>query len=242
VVRFLSLLAIAGVVYNIASISKKLKPVTQRNIEKGLVAVIVLISGYFIIYPNLQSYLKQYNGKETNRMIAQKWIEKNLLENEFLILEGNIDYLIPQLYNRKNIRVSKAISRAFLHNRGSNEYLNKLFENYLEDFYYERIEVDMVKGLTQIRNIDIMNSEQVNGLYGRYYITSPTIYRRFLNRSSTDLPKVRKEQLEVMQNYFRYMISNPLYKRFDTGRGAVIEIYHITTTFDEYHYKLMTDS
>jgi hypothetical protein len=242
VVRLLSLLAIAGVVYNLALLSKKIKPDLQRSVEKVVIAGIVIISAYFIIYPNLQNYIKKYNWKETNKVLAQKWVEKNLIENEYILLEGNVDYLIPQFYNRKSIKVSKAISRAFLHNRGSNEYLNKLFENYLENYYYERIEVDLVKGIRQIKKIDIMNSDQVNELYGRYYITSPTIYRRFLNRSSVDLPADRRKQLEDMQAYFRFMISNPLHKRFNSGRGSVIEIYHITTTFDEYHSNLHKDN
>lgn len=60
-----------------------------------------------------------------------------------------------------------------------------------------------------------------------YYVTSPNIYNRYLRHSAEGLNPKRKAQLENNKLYFQYMISNPLVKRFNTGRGPKIEIYHI---------------
>lgn len=233
-VRFLSLVAIASLYYQLSRVINEKNVLYVRLFRYSFSGVLLVITSLLLIWPSFNSYIKNYQWQETNKAIAQRWIEENLLENEFILLEGNVDYNIPQVYDAKSIKSSMMISRAFLHNREGNDYLNSLFKDYLTNHYNKQIDIAGVKGVKQIRGIDFSNEKNVNSLIGKFYVTSPVIYNRYLKRSSKDLNPKRKKQLEAFKNYFNYMISNPLYKKFDEGRGAAIEIYQITNSLSDY--------
>ena len=221
-IRFLSLIGIAGSVHQMTKLIKYKKYNFYRYFKLGFLSLIVVLVSFNIIRPSIQSYLKQYKWQKTNKTIAREWLVKNLVSKHFVALEPRYNHMIPNLYDKDNISLSKSVSRVFMYNRSENEYLNQLFEKYLQNFSYKQSGVEKVKGLSFSENVPPAWDRK-----GYYYVTTPNIYNRYLHHSPEGLNPIRKAQLEYNKLYFQYMISNPLVKRFNTGRGPVIEIYHI---------------
>ena len=227
-IRFLSLIGIAGSVHQMTKLIKHKKYNFYRYFKLGFLSLIVVLVSFYIIRPSIQSYLKQYRWQKTNKTIARGWLEKNLVSKAFVALEPRYNHGIPNLYDKDNISLSKSVSRVFMYNRSKNEYLNQLFEKYLQNFYYKQSGIEKVKGLSFSKNVPLKWDRK-----DYYYVTSPYIYNRYLRHSAEGLNPKLKAQLENNKLYFQYMISNPLVKRFNTGRGPDIEIYHIKKSW--YH-------
>ncbi|HNV80462.1 MAG TPA: LamG domain-containing protein [Tenuifilaceae bacterium] len=239
-VRFLSLLAVASVFTTLLYLLRKRKILAISIIKYGFLIIFSILSIKFLILPSLLQYKENFQWKESNKIIAQRWIEKNLLENEVILLEQYLEYEVPIVYDVNNMDISKNISKVFKYHRNRNLYLDRIFKNYLINHYCKRIGINNTREVKQIQGLDISNKPSVDRIQGAYYVTSKR-YLDFLNRQSADLSDKRKKSLEYMQSYYNYMLSNPLVKRFNSGRGQVVEIYHITKSFEEYHESKPTE-
>lgn len=62
---------------------------------------------------------------------------------------------------------------------------------------------------------------------GSYFITSPNIYNQFMNKEEFTQGHRKYKVSKELQDHYQYLTSQRLYKRFDKGYGAVIEIYKI---------------
>jgi hypothetical protein len=95
------------------------------------------------------------------------------------------------------------------------------------------IEVPLVTtGLNVPRRVDRVRAATVDerihrSLGGRYFVTSPAIYGRFMAETGAGLPPERLQYLRATQEGYRQLLSEPLVRRFDEGSGAVIEVYRI---------------
>ncbi|WP_157493422.1 hypothetical protein [Desulfonatronovibrio magnus] len=228
-VRFLALLSIAGFMSLLFELINSIPNYyyTQiKNILKSItVAGTIALSVYVLILPGFNQYVNIYKWEETNKDMAQKWIEKNLIESGYIALEGESMYnhFTPKVYDPENIQESKRVSRYFMYNRSQNQYLNYLFETYLEDYYLNNIGVKQVKGVR--RHLHIPEHWRETGYY---YVTSPAIYNRFLSRDPSSIPEHLREELKKNIDHFDKLISCPLIKAFRSGRGPDIEIYYIS--------------
>jgi len=232
VVRFLSLLAVAGVCQRAAAAWQDRWPGHNRRQiawTQGTVLALVLV---FLVIPNLRDIRSTYVRRETNLRTAQRWIEQNLARDESVLLDGMLNHVMPQIYNEKNLKMAKIISHSFQSNRGHNPYLHRLFEDYLQHHYGQHTGLDTVKEARYISAFDPADSNQVERIQGKYFITSPIAYHRYLNRGFEDLSEENKNKLMRYQAYYRYMLTNPLTKEFSSGREHAIEIYHITVRPD----------
>lgn len=227
-IRFLSLMAVFATYEILCSHFLKMKndALLYSTNTVGLFLLVVVVS-YSILYPGFVDYLKLYKGIETNNDISKKWVKSNLLSSERILIESNVNYVLPIFYDYNDFEKSKSLSNIFLFHRDKNNYLNKIFNRYLSENYLKRIGISQIKGVARITEFDISDLEKIANIKGAYYITSPVIYNRFFNRSFQDLNEEKKNKLILLQSYFRFMISQELFKRFDTGAGPVIEIYRI---------------
>ncbi len=228
VVRLIAFIGIAGFLEMIHSQLLKrtrLSTLQSKRIVYGSSTLAVLV---FTLLPNISAYLNNYTWQTSNKILAQQWIEQNLLENEQLILDENVNHILPQVYDKNNLKDSKNISRVFLHNKSENVYLNSLFETYLNKEYYNSIGINTVRGVEQLKVVNVADSSKRKSLINKYFITSSASYNRYIRRQSDDLNAKRKQELETYKAYYSFMLSQPLVKRFDSGVGKNVEIYHIT--------------
>ncbi|MDY0279821.1 MAG: hypothetical protein RBR35_04590 [Salinivirgaceae bacterium] len=183
-----------------------------------LSGVLVLFVGSLVIYPSMNDYLDKYKWIPTNQKMAEKFIIENLIETDAVVLDGNRFQYLPKIYSPDNIRNSRNISRSFMHKRTSNEFLSTTFEHYLQNHYLARIGVDSIMNVTQYRFSKKNSIDYKKYLLGKYFVTMPFIYKTPLRKSAES----------ELRQYYRFITSNHLEKRFENGHGRVIEIYHIT--------------
>lgn len=227
-IYFLALIGVAGFVGFIeASLVNRFKANKQQVRIVAFVAVALLSTGY-VIQRHIPEYLKTYEIKETNTQVATKWIEQNLLETEYIVLDANYTFRRPKVYDRDDYGTAKKISRIFNYNRVKNRFLDEIFYEYLQDYYYQNRGIDSVKGVELLWHMNVKDSIALNSIRGKVFVTTPSSYAHYFKRKDSDLNDKRKTQLANMKEYYSYMLSQPLVKRFDNGSGTAVEVYRIT--------------
>ena len=227
-VKFLSFLGFyAFILFVVERLASKITLIKKN--KKWLVSTVVsLIIGFFIIIPNLNSYLANYKWILTNQKMAKNYLIENYLETEPVVLDGLRHQYLPKIYSLNNIYDSRKISRTFMHHRASNEYLSAIFEDYLQNNYLTQIGLDSIRNIRQFRYTPENGLDYIQSLNGKYFVTSPFIYEKPIrNLSQTELGV-----------FYTFITSNTLVKRFDDGRGQSVEIYHITKTYEGYQREL----
>jgi len=227
-IYFLALIGVAGFVDFLEQLlvnRLKLNKKYFQTLTWGLLALLAL--GY-IALKHMPSYLSMYGKGMSNRENATKWIEQNLLENEYIILDANNGFYCPRVYDRNDIRTSGYTSRIFMYNRKNNKFLSEIFDKYLKEYYYQSIGINSVMGIERLSYIDVNDSTALNSIKGKYFVTTKHSYARYFIRKGTDLNDKLKNRLTNMKEYYNFMLSQPLVKRFSKGKGSAVEIYHIT--------------
>ena len=227
IVRFLSVIAVVSFFEFFYLKLEKRSFVGAKRFSYAYKSLLTICILFFICLPSFESYLNQFQWKESNEAMAEKWIENNLVENEFIVLDDNYNHMLPRIYDPSRVKQSKLMSKVFLYNRHQNAYLNELFENYLENYYSKRIGVNEVKGVCQVRVLDVQDQDTMRWFQGRYFVTTPPAYNQFFRRSTDDLTDARKKDLLKYKSYYEFVKTNPLVKRFDQDRGQPVEIYLI---------------
>lgn len=220
-IRFISLLCAAGIlnfIYN----SLKNKSKHTFIIKKVSILFIILLIAHIIFIPSYNKYINKYKFVESNSLISKKWIETNLIQTHNIAVDDIYTHYLPAIYDPDNLPASKNISRAFMYNRDQNQYLNKIFSDYLENYYFEDAGIKQVKGIAVYPNIPDAWTRD-----GFCFVTSPHIYTRFLNKElSTIPPELREKHIQKVKSYSS-LLQCPLIKAFRHGRGGEVEIYQI---------------
>ena len=230
-IRFLSIIAIVGLFEWIE------KFISSKNLAYGKIASYILKSALylavilFVLRPLFMNYLGQYQWKRTNKEMAEEWIMKNLAEKHVVLIDDNYQHMLPKIYDKSKMVNSKQMSRVFLYERENNQYLNYLFERYIQDYYYEMHGIGDVRGIEIAWMRSIINNEYMNSFKGKYFVTTPPAYNQFLKRKTSDLSEQRVKQLIINRHYYQYILSNSLVKRFDDGIGQPIEVYFINNEY-----------
>lgn len=226
-VRFLALLGVAG---TLSWLKDRLlshpvlasHPACRRAVQVLLVLLVMISGGWGLVFSGYQNYVRQYDFRETNKEDARRWVEQHLLETAYIAIEPRYNHITPKLYDPGNLSESKRISRYFMYERHRNAFLNQLFETWLQRDYCAFAGVQEVKGVRRHRNLPPQWLAE-----GYYYITSPNIYNRYLNRDPARVPPHLQKEYQKQLQYHQALIAYPRIKEFRNGRGAAIEIYHI---------------
>lgn len=227
-IYFLALIGVAGFVDFIEALMVNRFKANRRPVRIAVFVAFAMLATGYVIQVHIPGYLKKYAIKERNAQMATKWIEQNLLESERILLEGNYAQANPRVYDRNDLKLSQSISKIFKYNRMKNKFLEDIFYEYLQDRYYQKIGIEEVKGIEVIKYFDVKDTAALNSNAGKYFVTNRNSYNRYIVRKDGDLGDKRKEQLANIKEYYSYMLSQPMVKRFDKGSGPVVEIYYIT--------------
>jgi len=227
-IYFLALIGVAGFVDFLEQILVNRLKINKIFFQVTAWSLVALLATGYIVQKHIPYYLSKYNIKTPNSEEATKWIEQNLLEKEYIVLERYYTFAIPKVYDRNDVKTSRATSRIFMYNRERNKFLSDIFRIYLKEHYYQNIGIDSVRGIKRIKYFNVNDSVALSSIKGKYFVTSQANYECYLGRTDSDLDDRLKRSLARMKRYYNFMLSQPLIKRFDEGSGTAIEIYHIT--------------
>jgi hypothetical protein len=217
--RFLAFMGIAGFFSTLMEMNLiRRNKILARSVNSILIAAFVLYALFNILPVNYKYYLNQYKWSKTNTELSLQYIQMNMLANKSIVIDGQRSQYMPKVYDRKDIVSAKTISRTFMHQRSRNQFLNLLFERYLEDYYYDYIGIDTVLSVEFFRLNNPQYKDYKNKLSGKYFITSPFAYNTFIKR-----PDHRPEE----HKFYTYILSQPVHRVFKTGLEHPIEIYYI---------------
>lgn len=74
----------------------------------------------------------------------------------------------------------------------------------------------------------------LQALAGCWFVTSPSIYNRYLERHTERLSETRAASVRAIQEHYKFVFANStLIERFETGVGSPIEIYQFKPTSQE---------
>jgi len=226
-IYFLALIGVAGFIDFLGQLLVNRLQLNEKFFQAMAWGLLAILAVGYIVQKHIPSYLSKYGTEISNAEVATKWIEQNLLENEHIILDSNNSFYNPRVYDRDDFKTSGYTSRVFLYNRKENKFLCDILYNYLQDYYYQNIGIDSVKGIRRLSYIDVNDSTALSSIKGKYFVTSKYSYNRYFKRKDSDLNDRRKSKLANMKEYYNFMLSQPLVKRFSEGRGVVVEIYHV---------------
>ena len=131
--RLLALLGAAAVFWKIASITPEMP---YKSVVSNLVVfALVLVT----LTPNLDHYFKVLQRLKirpfSNRELAEDWLRRNVLFKQPIVIDALRGFGMPRVFDPADIDGAKRISRVFLFNRSGNNYLNRIFLEYLIDEY-----------------------------------------------------------------------------------------------------------
>ncbi len=329
----------------------------SKSFQRALILIFIL-SSFYIIYLNLLQYnqiLLNYKFNISNQKIAKQWIEQNLIQdsNNKIFMDMHKNYNLPRIYNKNDISISEKVTRNFIYNRMENEYLRKIFAQYINEDYvrkvdnkYKKLNLLRIDPLCSINNNIVLsdlkfyyknknisfkiiktnnitnlvinesnitfdsigndpylvleledeiylddtfnltfnlennnndkifvfydsgngfssfesisknyqsnifisikdikkennyaqvlplyaseiNDEYKGKLKNSYFVTSPSIYKSFIGKSTFKQGHVTVDTPKALDLHYRYLTSFKIYKKFNTGYGDIIEIYRI---------------
>ncbi|MBK8805552.1 MAG: hypothetical protein IPO21_02420 [Bacteroidales bacterium] len=204
----------------------------QKLYNRYALFILALLSiSFYSIYKTTNYYFAELRKPETNKEVAKKWLLKNVASENNILFESAVTHIMPQIYDPNNIKSSKSLSMVFIYNKSKNAFLNEIFEEFLNNYYYSSIGINKIKGVSYISPSELYDNLSSDNFQGYYYITSPSAYNRYLLKDENKIPINLRKTLALQKEYFSFMLSNEKIKSFNNGDGPQIQVYKINKVF-----------
>lgn len=150
--RFLALMGVAALLVIIREVSFERRPtILATRTFWVFVAAVLLVPAAGDAKAFGQQAADHWNNRE-NRQVAETWLEEHLLGHETVVLDSSFTHVLPRVYDPRNLAEARSISRAFVFERHTNEYLGRIFHHFLwEDYARSHDLLDAVNAVKTVR-------------------------------------------------------------------------------------------